>query len=170
MSAIITLIALVTCLHDAFGQEDKSKRPSPPAEESKKVGSTNVTINYSQPSVKGRKIWGGLEAYGKVWRAGANEATTFQIDKDSKINGQTLAAGKYAFFVIPNEEKDWVLIFNKVANQWGAFKYDETQDALRVNVKPVKSSSFNEKLLYTIDSNGKVTLAWETMQVSFNVK
>lgn len=167
-SAIITLFA-VSVFMQSFAQDDKSTRPSPPAQVTKKVGATTTTINYCQPSVKGRKIWGDLVPTGKVWRAGANEATTFQIDKDSKINGQALATGKYGFFVIPNE-KQWVIIFNKVADQWDAFKYDEKQDALRINVKPSKSSNFNEKLIYTINANGLVSLAWENVQISFLVK
>lgn len=160
--------SLICSLH-VSAQDDKASRPSPPAQVSKKTGNATITINYSQPSVKGRKIFGSLEPYGKVWRAGANEATTFEIDKDVKIEGKTLAAGKYGFFAIPNE-KEWTIIFNKVPNQWGAFKYDEKQDALRVNVTPKKSSSFNEKLVYTVDASGKTSLLWDNIDVSFNVK
>jgi len=163
------IIALTFCSLATLAQEDKSKRPSPPAEVSKKTGNVNITINYSQPSVNGRKVWGDIVPYGQVWRAGANEATTFQIDKDVKIEGQTLTAGKYGFFAIPNE-KEWTIIFNKVPGQWGAFKYDEKQDALRVKVSPKKSSSFNEKLAYSIDGSGKVSLVWENVEASFNVK
>lgn len=153
----------------ASGQDDKASRPSPPAEASKKTANATITINYSQPSVKGRELWGKLVPYGQVWRAGANEATTFQVDKDVKIEGQPLAAGKYGLFAIPNAD-EWTIIFNKVPNQWGAFKYDEKQDALRVKVKPKKSSAFNEKLVYKIDNSGKVSLDWENLDVAFNVK
>lgn len=169
LPSLITLIGLIMCYQNTFSQEDKTKRPSPPAEASGKSGATTVTIKYSQPSVKERKVWGELVPYGQVWRAGANEATTFSIDKDSKINGQALAAGTYGFFVIP-AENEWTFIFNKVANQWGAFKYDEKQDALRIKVKPVKSTPFAEKLVYTIDAAGTVTLAWESIQAKFTVK
>ena len=169
ISAVIILFVSIACLTTAFGQDDKSKRPSPPAVATKKAGAVTITINYSQPSVKGRKIFGGLEPYGKVWRAGANENTTFEIDKDAKIDGKPLAAGKYGFFVIPNE-KEWTIIFNKTSDQWGAFTYDEKQDALRITVKPTKTPALTEKLLYTIDANGTVTLAWENSQASFQVK
>jgi hypothetical protein len=167
----ILLIAFVGAFMslEMFAQEDKAARPSPPAEVSKKTNNVTITINYSQPSVKGRAVWGKLVPYGDVWRAGANEATTFQVDKDVKVEGQALAAGKYGFFTIPAAD-EWTIIFNKVPNQWGAFKYDEKQDALRVKVKPKKSSKFNEKLVYTVDTSGKVSLDWENLDVSFNVK
>ena len=150
-------------------KEDKTKRPSPPAKVTEKVGATTVTINYSRPSVKGRKIFGGLEPYGKVWRAGANEATTFEFDKDVKIDGQALAKGKYAFFAIP-DEKEWTLIFDKKADQWGAYDYKEGNDALRVKVKPVKSPKLTEQLTYTIDKKGDVKLWWENVEVPFKVQ
>ena len=125
-------------------------------------------ISYSSPSVKGRKIFGGLEPYGKVWRTGANEATTFTTDKDVKIDGKTLAKGTYALFTIPNE-KEWIIIFNKNAKQWGAFDYKESEDALRVTVKPSKTSSLVEKFNISIEGN-KVVLKWENTQVEFAVK
>ncbi|MFN8344937.1 MAG: DUF2911 domain-containing protein [Spirosomataceae bacterium] len=149
--------------------QDKAARPSPPAQVTQKIGGTTVSIHYGQPSVKGRKVWGELVPYGQVWRTGANEATTFETDKDVKIEGMALPAGKYSFFTLPNE-REWTLIFNKVAAQWGAFKYDEKQDALRVSVKPEKSSKFNEKLVYDISSKGNVSIRWENMEVDFNVK
>jgi hypothetical protein len=150
-------------------QDDKAARPSPPATVSQKVGGATININYGQPSVKGRKIWGELVPYNQVWRTGANEATTFETDKDIKVEGKTLPAGKYGFFTVPGENV-WAIVFNKVPNQWGAFKYDEKQDYLRVNVKPKKSPKFNEKLVYNIDAKGKVAIAWENLLVSFNIK
>ena len=111
-------------------------KPSPAATATGKIGATDVTVNYSSPGVKGRKIFGGLETYGKVWRAGANEATTVEFGKAVMVEGKALPAGKYGFFVIPAESGQWTVIFNKVANQWGAYKYDEKQDALRVLVTP----------------------------------
>jgi Protein of unknown function (DUF2911) len=141
--------------------QDKATRPSPPAQVVQKVGNATVTVSYGQPSVKGRKVWGELVPYGQVWRTGANEATTFE--------GQPLAAGKYGFFTIPNE-KEWTIIFNKVPAQWGAFKYDAGQDALRVSVKPKKSATFNEKLLYTVSPKGSVGILWENVEVDFKVK
>lgn len=167
-SQFFFVLALISFLgHQALAQ-DKSTRPSPPAQTSREVGGITISLSYGQPSVKGRKIWGELVPYGQVWRAGANEATTFEVDKDVTIEGATLPAGKYGFFTLPTEGK-WTLIFNKVANQWGAFKYDEKQDALRVSVQPKKSSQFNEKLLYSISSKGKVSLLWENVEVAFSV-
>ena len=106
---------------------------------------------------------------GKVWRAGANEATVFEVSKDVKVEGQALPAGKYAFFTIMNGD-EWTLIFNKTSNQWGAFSYKEADDALRVKVKAGKTKEFAEKLSYTVDKSGKVSLMWGDRQVDFKVK
>jgi hypothetical protein len=148
--------------------EDKSKRPSPPAKATATVGGATVTIDYSRPSVKGRKIFGELEPYGKVWRTGANEATTFEVNKDVKIEGQTLAAGKYGLFTIPGET-EWTIIFNKTANQWGAFKYDASQDVLRVKVKPKKLAQLTDVFTINLDKSGKVAMMWENTEVDFTV-
>ncbi len=171
MKRILTFSLITAFLYlglSACGQENKDARPSPPAKVSGKAGNANVTIDYSVPSVKGRKIFGGLEPYGKVWRAGANEATVIEFDNDVKINGQALPKGKYAFFAIPNES-EWTLIFNKTWSQWGAFRYKQEDDALRVKVAPTKTPALVEKLNYTIAGN-KVNLAWENTAVSFNVQ
>jgi Protein of unknown function (DUF2911) len=148
--------------------QEQQNRPSPAAKATGKIGGANITIAYSSPAVKGRTVWGDLVPYGKVWRAGANEATTFETDKDITVEGKTLPAGKYAFFVIPNE-KEWTVIFNKTAAQWGAYKYDEKQDALRVEAKSEKSKEFNERLKYTVEKDG-IALFWENMKVPVKVK
>lgn len=150
-------------------QEAQQSRPSPAATATGKIGDANITIAYSSPAVKGRTIWGQLEPYDKVWRAGANEATTFETDKDIMVQGKPLPAGKYALFVIPKEKEDWVVIFNKTANQWGAFRYDEKQDALRVEVKPKKPKEFNERLKYDVNKDGFV-LTWENVELPVEVK
>lgn len=166
---LLLITAATATLFKANAQdEDKSKRPSPPATASAKVGDANVTINYGQPSVKGRKVWGELVPFGQVWRTGANEATTFETDKDIKVQGKALPAGKYGFFTIPGKN-EWTIIFNKVPNQWGAFKYDATKDFLRVTAKPKKSGAFNEKLLYTVNKKGAVSIAWENLDVDFKI-
>jgi hypothetical protein len=126
-----------------------------------------VTIEYSQPSVKGRKIGTEIAPYGKVWRTGANEATVFEVSQDVKVEGQPLAAGKYGLYSIPGEN-EWVIIFNKTWKQWGT-QYKEADDALRVNVKPGKTAEFTEKMTFTIDKSGKVSLMWGDVQVDFNV-
>ena len=109
-------------------------RLSPKAEVMQTVGFTDVRIVYSRPGVKGRTIWGKLVPYDAVWRAGANEATKITFSTDVTIEGKKLKKGAYSFFAIPGKN-DWTLIFNKVADQWGAFEYNESEDALRVKVK-----------------------------------
>lgn len=143
-------------------------KPSPAATASGKLGAADVTVNYSSPGVKGRKIFGGLEPYGKVWRAGANEATTVEFSKGVKVEGKPLPAGKYGFFVIP-AEGPWTVIFNKVPNQWGAFKYDEKQDALRVMVTPRKTAAVTERLAYEVTPKGLV-LRWENVELPASIK
>ncbi|MGL2994569.1 DUF2911 domain-containing protein [Flavobacterium sp. TSSA_36] len=128
----------------------------------------NVTINYGSPSVKGRVIWGGLVPFDQVWRAGANEATTFETDKTVSIEGKQLPAGKYAFFIIPNA-KESILIFNKISKQWGAYDYKESNDQLRVTVSNEKADIFVEKLQYTILAT-RVELAWENWIIGFSIK
>ena len=146
----------------------QATRPSPAATASGKVGEATITINYSSPAVKGRTVWGDLVPYGKVWRAGANEATSFEVSQDVVVQGKTLPAGKYAFFVIPTE-KDWTVIFNKVANQWGAYDYKESEDALRVTAVPRKSTALNERLTYRITKDG-IVLSWENLELPITIK
>ncbi|GAB3823369.1 hypothetical protein GCM10028895_30210 [Pontibacter rugosus] len=145
----------------AFGQDAKPKA-SPAATATGKAGGANITVNYSSPSVKGREVWGELVPYGKVWRAGANEATTVTVDKPVQVEGKVLPAGTYSFYAIPNEN-EWTVIFNKTAKQWGT-QYDEKQDALRVQVKPRKAATMQERLKYEVTNNGLV-LMWENMEV-----
>ena len=147
-----------------------SKPKASPAEiATGKIGGANITINYGSPSVKGRQIWGGLEKYDKVWRAGANDATTFETDKDIKVEGKALPAGKYSFFLIPRESGTWTAIFNKEPKQWGAYKYEEAKDALRVDVKVKPLSTTQEKLVYNITNKG-FSLNWDKVSVPVAVK
>lgn len=149
-------------------EEDKSQRPSPPASTTASVNGVNVTIDYSSPAVKGRKIWGDLIPYGKVDRTGANEATVFSVDKDVLVNGELLPAGQYSLFTIPTEN-DWTVIFNKVAEQWGAYDYDQAEDALRIKVTPENAGSFNERLELKVTDDGTVRYHWENLSFSFKV-
>lgn len=165
---LLTAIALVTLGVQA--QDDKSKRPSPPAKVTETTNSGAViTIDYSQPAVKGREIGKDIAPYGKVWRTGANEATVFEVSKDVQVEGKALPAGKYGLFTIPGKE-EWVIIFNKTPNQWGAYKYAEADDALRVKVKSGKAPQFTERMTFTVDKDGKVTLLWGDAAVNFTVK
>lgn len=169
----LTLLAGVLLLNlNACAQGDKGGRPSPPATATATISSgATITINYSQPALKGRAIGKDVEPKeGKIWRAGANEATTFQVDKDVKIEGETLPAGKYAFFTI-NKGDEWTLIFNKTWDTWGAYDYEKNKqnDALQVKVKAGKSGNAMERLTYLVDKSGKVSLVWGTLKVDFNV-
>lgn len=147
-------------------------RTSPNATISQTIGTTVVTITYGRPGVKGRQIFGGLEQYGTVWRAGANEATVFHTSDDVTINGEALPAGAYAFFVIPQENGPWTLVFNQVAAQWGAFDYDGAQDVLRVEVTPEEGAQ-QEWLQYSFedlsDTSATAVLHWDTVRVPFTI-
>lgn len=156
---------------------NKKVRISPKAFVTQTIGLTDVTVSYSRPGVKGRKIWGGLVPYNKVWRAGANEATKFTFSTDVKVNGHKLSAGSYSFFLVP-AKGEWTVIFNKVADQWGAFEYNEAEDAVRFKVKP-QSHTMHEWLSYTftnmkVDTKGGVNSAvvnmvWEKLKLPITV-
>jgi len=172
LSGIGLLLALFMCA-TVFAQNDKSQRPSPPATAKAKVGAATITIDYSSPSVKGRKIWGELVPYGEVWRAGANEATIFQTDKDIMVEGKKLPAGKYSLFAIPGES-EWSIIFNSETGQWGVKRggvanLDRANDVLVVTVKPGKSKEMKERLAYEVTKSG-FSLAWENVEVPVSVK
>lgn len=170
----ITLLAaglLSVNFTKAQDAEDKSKRPSPPATVTQKINSgATITIDYSQPSLKGREIGKDVEPMdGQVWRTGANEATTFTTDKDVEVEGKKLPAGTYSLFTLwKNQQAD--VIFNKVAKQWGAFKYDEGQDALRVKGDVDVETTPAEKLTFTISPQGMVALNWGKYKMEFEVK
>ena len=169
MKPITKLLVLFVALISTSGIFAQEKRASPAATATGKIGNATITINYSSPFVKGRTIWGDLVPYGEVWRAGANEATTFKTDKPIKVEGKELAAGEYAFFVIVNKDNTATVIFNKEAKQWGAYKYDASKDALRVDVKTKNSTKLNESLVYTIEKN-KVVLSWEKLEIPVTIK
>lgn len=174
MKKIFFILYFVLPALALFAQNKEEKvRISPKAEVMQVVGFTEVRIIYGRPGVKGREIWGGLVPYNQVWRAGANEATKFIFSSDVYIEGKLLKAGAYSFFAIPGRN-EWTLIFNKVADQWGAFEYNEAQDALRIKVKPGKSITHQEWLAYTItrtsDTTATIRLEWEKLKIPFNVE
>lgn len=166
---LFAMIALICLMAFQGIAQDKSNRPSPPAEANATVDDVDITINYSQPAVKGRKIWDGLVPYGKVWRTGANEASWIELSDDVTINGKTLAAGKYGLFTIPGES-EWTIIFNEKWKQWGAYDYDDSQDVLRVTANPKKSDQFYERFTVTISDGGTVQLNWADLSVPFAIK
>jgi hypothetical protein len=146
----------------------QDKPASPPEVANGSINGATIQIKYSSPSVKGRQIWGKLVPFNEVWRAGANEATTFETDKDLMIEGTKLPAGKYAFFIIPSEN-ECIVIFNKEPKQWGAYKYKEKDDQLRVTVKQQMASSSAERLFYVINKDN-VVLSWENWNIPFSVQ
>lgn len=174
MKTAFMLSALLVCFlaTQADAQQDKSQRPSPPMTASNNMGETKIVINYGSPAVKGREIWGKLVPYDKVWRTGANEATTFEVSTDVLIEGRNLPAGRYALFTIPGAD-EWTFIFNKDADQWGAYNYKEELDVLRVDVKPAKNGEMAERLTFNVVVNGteeaRVNLFWEAVAVGFNM-
>lgn len=153
----------------AKAQQDKSKRASPPDSLSVTTSSGLViSINYSRPYVKGREVGKDIAPLGKVWRSGANEATTFEVSKDVTVEGKSLKAGKYSLHSIPGETQT-TIIFNKVWKKWG-LDYDEQEDALRVDVPTVEDSNFVEQFTITADKDGLVQLLWGNYKIPFHVK
>ena len=147
-------------------------RSSPRAALEQWLGRTRVHITYGRPRVNGRKVWGELVPNGRVWRAGANEATVVSFSTPVSIEGKPLAAGTYTFFTIPGE-KEWTVIFNRVSHQWGAFNYNAEFDALRFPVTPTEAQH-EEYLSYAIEPSaanaGRIVLRWEKLQVAFKVE
>jgi len=166
------LVALV--FYTAANAQIETPAPSPTATLSQKVGLTDVTIEYSRPSMKGRTIYGDLVPFGKLWRTGANMATKITFSDDVKINGKGLSAGTYAIFTIPGEE-EWTVIFNKNPNQGGTANYQESEDALRVQAKPKKVGAKIETFLINIEdvkpTSALIEFIWENtvVQVALEV-
>lgn len=139
-----------------------------------KIGDVKVSVDYGSPGVKDRKIWGGLEAYGKVWRAGANETTSFEFSEDVTIGDVVVPAGKYGFYLIPNKNKDWVAIINtdwsrEEHGAWGAYNYNKEHDVVRLNVKPQwEEEDIQERLQYDITDNS-IDMSWEKVRISIPV-
>jgi len=142
----------------------QEKRASPHETVSATVAGKKITIEYGRPYKKGRKIFGGLEPFGKVWRTGADEATTFTTEADLMVGSLHVPAGTYGLFTLPTE-KGWTLILNKTAKQWGAFKYDEKMDLGRTPLTMTHAATPLEQLTISIEpaSAGKATLkiAWD---------
>jgi hypothetical protein len=161
------LVAVALALPAAAQRGDDAERASKNGKTEGTVGGVDVTLEYGRPKVKGREIWGGLVPYNEVWRTGANEATTIALGSDAEIEGKALPAGTYSLFTIPTPE-GWTVIFNKTANQWGAYNYDPKQDALRVEVKP-KSGDPVEEMDFVLEGD-QVVLRWEKLRVPFTVQ
>lgn len=177
--ACFLIITALGCKNEATPSNTTTEKPtkkkplSPPATAMAMVGDAHIHIEYSSPGVRGRTIFGELIPYGKLWRAGANNATSIESNKDLIINGATLPAGKYGFFVIPNQEK-WILIFNTRWNEHGTDKYKEAEDVLRVEVIPNKIENLQEHLEYQVsksdEESGLISLKWEKTLVELPFK
>jgi Protein of unknown function (DUF2911) len=142
------------------------------AEVKQRIALTDITVKYHRPLVNGRKIWGGLVPYGKVWRAGANENTTIEFSDPVSVEGKPLAKGVYGLHMIPNPDS-WTVIFSKTNTGWGSYSYKQDEDALRVNVKPKPLADSEEALEFEFEDlkpdSTAVTLKWEKLGVPFTV-
>jgi DUF2911 family protein len=167
LAVIVTAVIAVVVAQKA---EDKSKRPSPPASASFTFANgAKVTIDYSRPSMRGRKIFGGLVPYDQAWRTGANDATTFVITSDVIVNGVKVPKGEYTLWTLPGEN-GWKLIINKETGQWGT-KYDGSQDLVRIDAKASTLAAPVEKFLISFDkasdpNTAELHLDWEKTRVS----
>lgn len=167
------LVLAVAALAIAQQQpEDKSKRPSPPGTAQVMLKGKNISIDYSRPFLKGRKVGQELAPYGKVWRTGANEATTLTTDIDLDIGGTKVPEGKYTLWTLPSEGT-WKLIVNKQTGQWGT-KYDESQDLARIDMKKSSLPQTVEQFTISFDKKSESTadlnLDWENTRVYVLVK
>src|SRR5213596_208872 len=166
-------IAILGLTGAAFDQNDLNLPDvSQAAEVKQRIALTDITVKYHRPLVNGRKIWGGLVPFGKVWRAGANENTTIEFSDPVSIEGQPLAKGVYGLHMIPNPDS-WTVIFSKTNTGWGSYSYDQKEDALRVNVKPRPLAEAKEALEFDFEDlkpdSTAVTLKWEKLGVPFTV-
>jgi hypothetical protein len=166
-------VAPVAFACTALAQNDLSLPDvSQAAEVKQRIALTDVTINYHRPLVNGRKIWGGLVPYGQVWRAGANENTTFEVSDPVTIEGQPLPKGVYGLHTIPTADT-WTIIFSKTNTAWGSYSYKQDEDALRVTVKSRPLQESEEALEYEFEdlkpTSATITLKWEKLAVPFKI-
>jgi hypothetical protein len=169
----VSLVMLIAVLGMAQQPpQDKSKRPSPPGTAQVRLKNKEITIDYSRPSLKGRKVGQELAPYGKVWRTGANEATALNTAIDLNIGGAKVPAGKYTLYTLPSEGT-WKLIINKQTGQWGT-QYDESQDLARVDMKKTALPQSVEQFTISFDKKDENTanlnLDWENTRVSVEIK
>ncbi len=170
---LIILCGLSNLLYGQY-QMGLIPRTSPETKVSQKIGYTDIEISYGSPSVNNRVLWGDLVPYDKVWRAGANNATTIHFSSPVEIHGNRVDSGTYALFLIPREEEEkWTFILNKQSKQWGSFRYDQSQDELRIEVLPRYTSVEQERLTYQIHHHGyqegRVSLLWGNMEASLEI-
>jgi len=165
-SLFVLLFSFLACF--ACAQQDKSKRPSPPANASCSANGASITIDYSSPRMKGRKIFGGLVPYGQIWRTGANEATTFVTTADMTVGGQNVPAGSYTIFTVPEADK-WTLVISKKTGEWGTDYPGESNDLARAPMTVSKTSGPVENFTIGFDQSGNkcvLHMDWENTRAS----
>ncbi|TDQ18790.1 DUF2911 family protein [Algoriphagus boseongensis] len=155
-----------------FAQQIQMPQASPSAKISQRVGLTDVTVDYSRPSAKGRKIFGELVPYGQVWRTGANSATTLSFSTDVTIGGKLVPAGSYALYTIPGKS-DWTIVLSKNTQLWGAIGYNDKDDFHRFTVSSGKASkkfeTFEISFNNITDNSSDLSLSWENTRVEFTI-
>jgi hypothetical protein len=155
-----------------WAQMDKNARPSPPAKATCELaGGKTITVDYSSPRAKGRRIFGGLVPYGEAWRAGANEATTFVTTTDLMVGGSHVPAGSYTIFTIPNKDK-WTLIISKKTGEWGIPYPGADQDLVRVDMKVSATPSPIENFTIAFDKTASgctLRMEWETTRAAVDI-
>lgn len=153
----------------SHAQMDKSKRPSPPASAKLELaGGQSITVDYSSPRAKGRKIYGELVPFGKVWRTGANEATTFVTTADVTVGGTAVPKGSYTLFTIPDKDK-WALVISKKTGEWGTDYPGPSNDLARIDMKASTLPSAVENFTISFDKSadgGTMNIDWETTRAS----
>ena len=166
--AAVSVLCLVVAVVALRGQQDKSKRPSPPAQATMDLGGgKSITVDYSSPRLKGRQVGGEVAPFGQVWRTGANEATTFVNTADVVVGGTTVPAGSYTLFTVPNKDK-WVLIISKKTGEWGTDYPGPSNDLGRVDMKVSALPSPVENFTISFAA-GAINFDWGTTRASVSV-
>lgn len=172
-SILLSFVIIAGFYTVGLAQQIQMPQASPTATISQKIGLTDVLIEYSRPSTKGRKIFGELVPYGEIWRTGANAATIITFSTPVTIEGNDLAAGSYALYSIPDKSY-WTIIFSKNTKLWGAVGYNKEEDALRFTVKPGKTGQRYETMeinfIDMTDTGASVALKWENSRVKFRIE
>ena len=166
------LLFIILASSTSFAQIN-TPAASPSTTLSQTLGLTKISLDYSRPSVKGRKIFGDLVPYGKVWRTGANKITSIKFDDEVYVHGAVMKAGSYGLYTIPGKS-EWTIIFNRDDKQWGSYDYDINKDVIRFNVQPIQPQEFTEKM--TIDfveftpTSTELSIKWESTEVRFKIE
>ncbi len=167
LTLVLFLALGMAALPALAGRGDDTDRKSKNGRAEATVGEVEVVIEYGRPQVKGRAIWGGLVPYGKVWRTGADEATTLAVSGPVTLEGESLPAGTYSLFTVPGESS-WTVVVNRTAEQWGAYDYDEAQDVLRVEVEPSSHEPVEE--MEIVIEGSEILVRWAELEVPVRIE